>query len=163
MTTRGRRLAAAILDAVTYALAVAAITTIVSALVSFPLGYGLVGVKYGLFYLGFVVFLLAIVVSWPGSAWKAVDLSFDLIMPAPGRGSDRDDEPEVPWVDMEPSGQSGTANQTVFQAFVQQLPPARFLPAHPADRLPDGLRLFLAAFAVHGTSFALEVVFGVPG
>jgi len=163
MSERGRRFAAAILDAVTYAVAVVAITTLLSALVSFLLGHGLVGVKYGLFYLGFVVFLLAIVVSWPGSAWKDVDLSFDLVVPVPGRGSGSDDEVDVPWVDTEPSGESGTADQTVFQAFVQRLPPARFLPAHPAGRLPDGLRLFLAAIAVHGTSFALEVVFGVPG
>lgn len=155
-----RRIVAALLDAVTYALTAAALATLVSALVSYPLGYGLVGVKFGLFYIGFLVFAVAIVVSWPGSAWKNPNLSFDVLF----RSGD-DEETVVPWVDTEPSEQSGEPEQTPFQALVQRLPPARFLPATPGRRLPTGFRLFLAAIAIHLTSFVLERVFGAvrPG
>lgn len=156
---RGRRLVAAVVDAVTYALLAAVLATGVAALVSLPLGFGLVGVKYALFYLGFLVFAIAVVVSWPGSAWQDVDLSFGLLT----RGPSEDDEPTVPWVDTAPSGRSGEPEQTPFQATVQAVPPARLVPAPPSDRLPTGLRLFLAALAIHATSLALETVFGVPG
>lgn len=160
MSGRGSRLLAAILDAVTYALVAAAIATSVAAILSLPLGAGLVGVKYVLFYVGFAVFGAAIIVSWPSSAWRDANLSFDFL----SFGEDEDeDETTVPWVDTDPSTESGRPEQTPFQALVQALPPARFLPARPADRLPTGLRLFLAAIAIHGTSFVLEAVFGVPG
>lgn len=159
MSARGRRLVAAVLDAVTYAVAAAAIATAVTAVVSFPLGHGLVGVKFGLFYLTFLVFAAATAVSWPGSAWKSPNLSFSLLT-LDFLGSKDEEEPTVPWVDTDPSGESGTTDETPFQALVQRLPPARFLPARPAHRFPTGLRLFLAAFAIAATSIILERVFG---
>lgn len=158
MNTSGRRLVGAVLDAVTYAATAVVITFLFGALVSFPLGYGLVGVKYALFYLGFAAFAIAIVVSWPGSAWKRPSLSFDLLS---FDGRSNDDETTVPWVDTDPGDESGTTDQTPYQALVQRLPPARFVPVRPADRVPTGLRLFLAAFAIHGTSFVMEVVFQI--
>jgi hypothetical protein len=156
MSARGRRWLAALLDSVTYALTAAGLATAASALVSYPLGAGLVGVKFGLFYLGFLVFAIAIVVSWPGSAWQDANLSVDLL----SIWRDDDEETAVPWVDTEPSGTSGEPAESPFQAVVQALPPARFLPARPDERLPTGFRLFLAAIAIHATSFVLERYFG---
>lgn len=158
MSSRGRQFIGAALDAVTYAATAAVITFLFAALVSFPLGYGLVGVKFGLFYLGFAAWAIAIVVSWPGSAWKRPNLSFDLLSLG---GNTDDDETTVPWVDTDPSGESGEPDQTPYQALVQSLPPARFVPVRPSYRVPTGIRLFLAAFTIHATSFVMETVFGI--
>lgn len=157
MSTRGRRLVGVLLDAITYAATAAGITFLFGVVISFPLGYGFVGVKYVLFYLGFAAWALAIVVAWPGSAWKRPNLSFDLL----SFGGSDEEETTVPWVDTDPAGESGDPDQTPYQALVQQLPPARFVPVPPADRVSTGIRLFLAAFAIHGTSYTMEVVFGV--
>lgn len=157
MSPRGRRLVGAALDAATYAATAAGITFLFAALVSFPLGYGLVGVKYALFYIGFAAWAIAIVVSWPESAWKRPNLSFDIL----SFGGSDDEDTTVPWVDTDPSGQSGEPDQTPFQALVQSLPPARFVPVPPSYRVPTGIRLFLAAFTIHAVSFVMEAVFGV--
>lgn len=157
MRGRGRRLAAAILDAVTYAALSAVVATIVSAAITIPLGYGLWGVMYGLFLLALFTFGFASVASWPSSAWRSPNLSFDILF----RSGDEDDETVVPWVDTEPSAESGGRDQTAFEALVQRLPPARFLPARPADRLPTWVRLYLSSFAIAAVSYWLNIGVGV--
>lgn len=126
-----------LLDAVTYAALVAVLVTAVAAIVSFPLGYGWVGVKYGLFWVGWLTFGYAVFTLRPTPPWKDED---------------------------ERSGESipkGNAGETRFQRVVQSLPPARFVPLPKVDRLPESVKLFLSAIALLATSFALEAVFGV--
>lgn len=158
MSTRGRRLAAAVLDAVTYALTAAVVVTLAAALISFPLGQGLFGVVYLQFIVALLCFGFATLVSWPGSAWQSPNLSFDVLF---GGGREEDDETVVPWVDLGPTESSGDPDQTPFQALVQRLPPARFLPTPPSQRLPTGLRLYLAAFTIAAISYWLNVHGGV--
>lgn len=119
------------LDAAAYAVAVTAAVAGVSGAASLAAGAGLVGVKYGLFAVGILLFGVA---------------TFKL-RPAPP-GSDRDALP----VDGD--------EESSFQAAVQRLLPDRYrIP--PADRLSDALRLFLASLLVLATSFVMERAFGV--
>lgn len=121
-----------LLDAVQYAVAVTVAAAAVSAVPSVLLGAGLVGVKYGLFVLGFLAFGYASFLLQPVKPWK--DGS---------RWRRNRDEP------------------TPFQRAVRRLPPAAWFPVDPEDRFGRGAKLFLASLTMLATSYVMEAVFGV--
>jgi hypothetical protein len=126
-----------VLDAVGYVLAVVAAVLAAAAALSFPLGFGWVGVKYVLFVVGILAFGYATFTLRPTPPWK--------------RGDPAD-----------PSQSAvGDSRETRFQAAVQQLPPARFHRLPADDRFPDGVKLFLASLGILATSYVMETVFGV--
>lgn len=126
-----------VLDAVTYATAVTAAVVAVAAAVSFPLGFDWVGVKYVLFVVGWVAFGYATFTLRPTPPWKRDEMT----------------EPSEPSI--------GEREESRFQRLAQELPPARFRQLPVDDRLPVGVNMFLASIAILGTSFVMEVVFGV--
>ena len=126
-----------LIDAVTYALVVAGTLFAAASAVSFAFGAGWVGVKYLLFYVGFLAFAYATFTLWPTPPWKKEEGS----------------EPKQPSI--------GGREETRFQAFAQEVPPARFRPLPVDQRWPVGVKMFLASIAILGTSYAMETVFGV--
>ena len=58
------------LDAVVYGVVVVAAVVVVSAVISVPIGWGLVGVKYALFFLGFFLFGFSAFRLRPTPPWK---------------------------------------------------------------------------------------------
>lgn len=129
---------AQVADAVVYGLVMTAVVGgtigLVGGLLSvlgFPFGWGLVGVKFGLFLIGWLVFGFGTLQLRPRAAWK-------------------DDEETVT-----------APSETRFQALVQSIPPARLLPLEPGERLSTALRIFLGGVLMLATSFAMEVAFGV--
>lgn len=126
-----------LLDAVTYAVVVTAVLVAASGVPSFAFGFGWVGVKYLLFVVGILAFGYATFTLRPRPPWK-------------------DDEAT------EPTGTSvGDREETRVQALAQEVPPARFRRLPVDERLPDGVKMFLASLAILGTSYAMEAVFGV--
>lgn len=121
------------LDALAYAVAVTAVVAGLSGVASLAVGAGLVGVKYGLFVVGILLFGVA---------------TFKLRPNPPGNDGDRESLP------VDRRGASS------FQAAVQRALPARYrIP--PDERLSDAARLFLASLLVLATSYLMERVFGV--
>lgn len=104
---------------------------VVSAL-GFDWGWGLLGVKYGLFLVGWLVFGYGALQLRPRAAWK-------------------DDE----------GGTATPRSETRFQALVQSLPPARFLPLAPGERLSTAARIFVGSVLMLATSFVMGQVFGI--
>lgn len=145
-----------LLDAGQYAVALTAVTTVVSGVLSLALGAGLVGVKYGLFFFGFLHLGYATLLAWWGS--RASGLSNNGILARFGStdeslsslpGTDDSDEEEL--------GEEATG----FQAFVRRFPPVAWYPIRARDRLGDAGRLFLASGTMWFVSITMEVVFGV--
>lgn len=140
MSDRPARWAAQAADALVYGLVLTAIVGGgvgliggVLSVLGFPWGWGLVGVKYGLFLFGWLIFGYGTLQLRPRAAWKEAE-----------------------------GGAALTAREeTRFQAFVQSLPPARFLPLEPGDRLSTALRIFIGSLLMLGTSLVMEFVFGV--
>lgn len=121
------------LDALVYGFTVVAVLVVISALVSFPTGSGWVGVKTGLFVIGFLLFGLSSIQLWPTPPWK------------------RDDE----------EGTTGEREETRFQAFVQRIPPLGRYGLAPDERLSPAAKLFVASVLTLLVSFVMEVGFGV--
>jgi len=126
-----------LLDAVTYTATVTAVVFAAASVVSFFLGFDWVGVKVLLFYAGFLAFGYATFTLWPTPPWK----------------KDEQTTPSQPSI--------GEQEESRIQALAQELPPARFRPLPVDERLPIGVKLFLASLAILGTSFVMETVFGV--
>lgn len=126
-----------LLDAVTYAATVTGAIFAAASVVSFALGSDWVGVKYLLFYVGFLAFGYATFTLWPTPPWKRDEMT----------------EPKQPSI--------GGRDETRVQALAQELPPARFRPLPADERWPDGVKLLLTSVAILGTSYAMETVFGV--
>jgi hypothetical protein len=120
------------IDAVAYALALTATLVVGLGGVSVVLGAGLVGLKYGLFVVGILLF---------GAA------SLKL-------------RPSAPYSDTRNLLPVDSAEESGFQAAVQRALPERYRLA-PDERLSDALKLFLASLAVLGCSFVMERAFGV--
>lgn len=120
------------LDALVYAIAWVAVLVAVSAVVSFPVGGGWVGVKFVLFFVGFFLFGL--------SAFRL--------------------RPTPPWKD-DNGGTSGEREETRFQAFVQRLPPLGRYGLAPDERLSTAAKLFVASVLALLVSFVMETGFGV--
>jgi hypothetical protein len=123
-----------VLDALVYALAVAGVLAVGTGALSVGFGGGLVGAKYLLFFLGFVLFATGAIGMRPTAAWK-------------------DDEESAAVV--------GRAEETRFQGTLHRLPPLRRYELAPAERLSAGTKLFVASVLVLAISFVLEAVFGV--
>lgn len=132
MTTPPQRVLQAA-DAVLTALAMAAVAFAVSAVFSLPLGFGWAGVKFALFFVGFLLFGYA---------------TFQLL-------------PRPPYKEESVVSDVAENTETTFQSYVQKLPPLRWYSLHPADRLSPSLKLFLGSLAILAVSYAMETVFGV--
>ena len=122
-------------DGLVYAVALAGATFAVGALVSFGGGYGLTGVKYWLFFLG-----------WAMLGYGALKL-----------------RPRKPWKDDQDGGidDQGPTESRFEYATRRAVPDGLAVPA--VDRWSGGARLFLGSLFVLGASIALEFAFGVGG
>ncbi|WP_423743660.1 hypothetical protein V5735_11555 (plasmid) [Haladaptatus sp. SPP-AMP-3] len=142
---RSPRRARQVLDALVYAIAVTGVAFVVGGLVSFPLGGGLVGVKYFLFLIGFLLFGYGAWQLRPDRPWD-VDKS----------------DGEIEIVRNDTRGEViGAREETRFQAAVQRLPPLSWYSIPPEERFSPGAKLFLASIAILLASFLMEAVFGV--
>lgn len=129
------------LDALVYGVAVVGVLVVGSALVSFPVGGGWVGVKYVLFFVGFFLFGLSAFQLRPKPAWKRDD----------GENGNAANG----------NGTSGERAETRFQALVQRLPPLGRYGLAPDDRLSPAAKLFVASVLVLLVSFLMESAFGI--
>lgn len=123
-----------ILFAVQYGAVVTAIAFLGLTLVSLPLGFGFVGVKIGLFLLGFLSLGYGTYLAWPSSPEDLQDDS----------GTAPED---VPW----------------FQRRLFHVPPAAWYPLHPDERYPNWVNVYVSTLLILSTSFVMETVFGVVG
>lgn len=121
------------LDAAVYAVVLVAVVVGASAVVSLPVGWGLVGVKYVLFVLGFFLFGVS---------------TFQL-------------RPRPPWKDDDTGETVGTRDESRFQRLVQRVPPLGRYGLAPDDRLSPAAKRFLSSLLLLAVSFVLETVFGV--
>lgn len=122
-----------LVDLVAYVLGVVLVFSAVFGAIGVALGIGLVGVKYGLFVVGILLFgyaTLKVRPTRPGKDPRSARFPID-------RGE-----------------------ETPFQARVQRLVPARLRLAHD-DRLADGTKLFVASLAMLAVSYVMEAVFGI--
>lgn len=125
------------LQAIEFGLWVATVATIVVVLgggVGYGLGGSLVGAKYALFVVGFLLFGVGTLAIQP---------------PKPG-GSRR-------WFSIE------NDEQTRLDAAIQRLPPLDEQPLPQERRIGNGAKLFVASLVVLGVSALLEFGFGVGG
>ncbi|WP_266079197.1 DUF7555 family protein [Haladaptatus caseinilyticus] len=135
-----------LLDAFVYAMAVTGVVFVLGVLVSFSLGSDLVGVKYFLFLIGFLLFGYATFQMLPDPPWdvrKTGDGDVEVVR--------NDARGEV----------IGSREETRFQTAVQRIPPLSRYSIPPEQRLPSTTKLLIASFAVLATSFVMETVFGV--
>jgi hypothetical protein len=119
------------LDAFVYAVAFVAVLVVLAAIVSVPLGWGLVGVKFALFFVGFFVFGISVFQLRPTPPWKDDDETTD------------------------------EREETRFQAAIQRLPPLGRYGLAPDERLPTPAKQFVASVLVLLTSFVMEAGFGI--
>lgn len=141
---RLRAVALVWIDALAYAVVVAAAATLGALAVGVASG-GLVRSKAVLFLVGLVLMAYATIRLWPSS-------------PDDFEPSNRAVAPH------ERAGLSlpATQTETRFQALVSALPPVRCLrPPPPERRLSPAAKLFLRSVAVLLTSFLMEAAFGV--
>lgn len=124
-------------DAVTYTTTVTAVIFAAASVVSFVFGFGWIQVKKLLFIIGILAFGYGTFALWPTSPWKREEGT----------------QPKQPSI--------GEREETRIQAVAQELPPARFRQIPVDERLPIGVKLFLASLAILATSAAMEFVFGV--
>ncbi|ADD06046.1 uncharacterized protein Nmag_2486 [Natrialba magadii ATCC 43099] len=130
------------IDALTYASAVAAIATITALLLGLVTGGGPSQAKLTLFFVGFLLLGYATVRLWPSTPGD-LDSSTELA------GVEGDSIPE-------------TADKTRFQAFVQQLPPLRWVQSPPPEaRMRAPGKLLLGSITILLVSFLMEAVFGI--
>jgi len=122
-------------DAVLYAVVLTAVWSAIFLPVSLLLGGDLVGVKWGLFVVGFLTLGVGSFKLRPGKQWR------------------EDDEGLI----------ADSRGESQVQRLVDRLPPFRDRVEPPRNdhRLSDGLKLLLGAVCMLLTSFLLEAVFGV--
>ena len=128
----------AVLDAVTFSLAVTGVTLVAAVFLSIGSGGGAVGAKVFMFVIGWLMMAYAVVRLWPSS----------------------------PDSDPEQSGPSGPpipeTHEIRFQRVTRALPPVRWVTLPPPEhRLRVPAQLFLSSVFVLGASFLLEVGLGV--
>lgn len=158
-----RNLLGRVLDLVTYAVAGAALAFVVTGVVSFVAGYGVTGIKWGLFYVGWLVFGYAAIRLFPASLHEDQSL--------PGEdpkssawltfGGQAAEDAPIKRSSKEAEKTFASTDETPFQRLVQRLPPARFVPIRKAERFPVGVKTLALSLAILGTSLAMEVVFQV--
>ncbi|MFT4889530.1 MAG: hypothetical protein ACI9YT_000440 [Halobacteriales archaeon] len=152
-----------VLDLVTYAGAGTALTFVVMGIVSLVGGYGIKGVKWGLFYLGWIMFGYGSIRVFPTSIHKTQSLPGDDASTSGWMSfSDKlpsDDSASID--ESEADRQFASTDETKFQRLVQELPPARFARIRKSERFPTGAKIMVLSLAVLGASLAMEIVFGV--
>ncbi|MFW5938122.1 MAG: DUF7555 family protein [Halanaeroarchaeum sp.] len=159
-----RTLTGRVLDLVTYAMAGTALAFALAGVFSLLAGYGLPGVKLGLFYVGWLTFGYAAILVFPTSPHKEQSLPGGEIKSSARMmlsGPSSDDEEFQPGRRKEAERTFASTDETKFQRFVQRLPPARFVPIRKADRFSIGVKMMALSLTVLGTSLAMEVVFHV--
>lgn len=130
-------------DAVVYALAVAALAAAVSLLVA-AVAFDDVsdGVVVLTFVFGWLTVGYGVVQLWPQSAWRSTETDEGVELP----------EPRVD----EATESSDSREETAFQSAVQELPPLRWYSIPPDQRLPTGVKTVLAGVAVLVVSFGVD-------
>lgn len=121
-------------DGLVYAVAMTAVTFGVGAVIAFAASYGWVGVKYWLFFAGWLLLGVGALKLRPRDAWKD----------PPERGAD-----------------DQVVESRFAYATRQIVPDGIAVPA--VDRWSAGARLFLGSLFVLGTSIVMEIAFGVAG
>ncbi|OIB56260.1 DUF7555 family protein [Natrialba sp. SSL1] len=130
------------IDAITYAGAVATLVTLAALLLGLVTGGGPSQAKFTLFAVGFLLLGYATLRLWPSTP------------------SDLDSQTELAGVEGDSIPE--TADRTRFQAFVQQLPPLRWVRSPPPEaRMRTQGKLLLGSIAVLLVSFLMETVFGI--
>lgn len=132
----------ALAHAVTYAIAVAVLTTFGALVLGTASGGGAVHAKIFLFVAGWLLMGYAVVRLWPSDPSDVQRNSGSL----------------------DPTGETiaESGARTRFQSIVNQLPPVRWLPPPPPSlQLADESKLFLGSLLVLLTSFLMETTFGV--
>ena len=122
-----------LLDLGAYAVGVVVALFVVLGVVSALLGSGLVGVKYGLFLVGTLMF------------------GYGSLKLRPVRSDKSSREARF---------RADSGEETRFQAAVQRLLPARYRLEYD-DRLTDATKLFVTSLVVLAVSFLMEAAFGV--
>ncbi|USZ66791.1 hypothetical protein NGM10_08600 [Halorussus salilacus] len=134
------------LDAVTYAIAVAAVVFVGGAAVGFAVGGGLVTAKFVMFVVGLLLFGYGTFQMRPDPPW----------------GTESTEDGEIKVTRNEQSGTVvGGRGETRFQSVVQRIPPVSRYSLPPDERLSVAAKLFIASIAVLAWSFVMETVFGV--
>lgn len=129
-----------VIDALAYAVVVTAITVIVALVVGIATGGGLVRGKALVFLGGWVMMGYATVRLWPSSREDAEP------RPMAQVGGSLPESPDA----------------TRFQAFVQAIPPNRWIHTpRPEHRVQLPGKLWLASVLMLLTSFLMEVAFGI--
>lgn len=138
---RLRTLALVWIDALTYAVVLALVTTVGAIVLGLATGGGLVRAKYALFFVGFLLMGYASVRLWPRSPTD--------VEPDASCGVAGDSIPE-------------TATETRFQRLVRATPPIRWLDGPvPERRMTPPGKLLLGSFVVLLASYLMESVFGI--
>ena len=134
------------LDAVMYAVAVAAVVFVAGTALGVVLGGGLITAKYVMFLVGLLLFGYGTFQMRPDPPW----------------GTETTDEGEIKVTRNSPKGTVvGGRDETRFQATVQRIPPLSRYSLPPDDRLSAAAKLFVASIAVLAWSFVMETVFGI--
>src|SRR6056297_3107185 len=134
-------------DAVVYALAVAAVVFLLGAVLGVLLGGGLVTAKYVMFVVGILLFGYATFQLRPDPPWsteRTGDGETVIVK------NDDSDDPVV-----------NSRTETRFQAAVQRIPPLSWYSLPPSDRVSIAAKLFLASLVTLAWSYAMEAVFGI--
>ena len=135
-------------DAVVYAVAVAAVVFALGTVLGVLLGGGLVTAKYVMFLLGILLFGYATFQLRPEPPWDTTETEGGEIKVTKNEPNDR---------------VVGGRGETRFQAAVQRIPPLPWYSLPPNERLSVPFKMFLGSLATLAWSFVLETVFGVMG
>lgn len=163
-------------DALTYAVALAVVSTVVAVTLGITTGGEFVRGKRILFVVGWTMMAYATAKLWVKSGKQVRASAKRRQSEPPGRHEPDDDQPDEEPAAAFPDragrelarrnsyGESLRARQdtTRFQALVQSLPPNRWvLPPRPEARIGITGKILLASVLVLGLSLAMETLFGV--
>lgn len=128
-------------DAITYAVVVALLASLLALILGIATGGGFVRGKQLLFVFGWATMAYATWELWPSSP-AALEQTSDST-------STGDSLP-------------GTQNETQFQAYVHELPPIRWIrPPRPRQRMSISGKLFIAGIVMFAISYLMETYFRV--
>lgn len=130
------------LDALVYGLAVTGLFLAVGAAALLPLGRSIEDVELLLFVLGMLALAYATYQLLPEKPWRVEQTETGLRVVRADAGV-----------------VAGSREETTFQALVQRIPPLNRYGLPVDNRLSPGVKLFVAALCLFGTSILIEVVF----
>ncbi|MFC7071944.1 hypothetical protein ACFQJ7_03520 [Halovenus rubra] len=163
-------------DAVSYAVVLTAVISVVAIILGIATGGGFVRGKIFLFVVGWLLMTLGSVKLWPSSRWKSdmpsrnlLSFSFGSDDEEPNQNHGTSDDARQLRESMQDATKGDDVLETLsdrdlsrFQQLVQTVPPNRWVhPPLPDNRITVGGKLFLASLLVFGVSFAMETYFGV--